>query len=158
MSEVVEVRCFRARDLAGVERVMEEFFPSVKPNRFLGLYHYIFRRFFEWVKWFVVERKLSWGCVPRCFVAVISGRVVGVADLYYVGRGCWELGFLGVCRDWRGRGAGTKLLLACVCFVRERGGKVLGLTAGPGNVEAKRLYRRIGFVSTEVLERMELRF
>lgn len=51
---------------------------------------------------------------------------------------------IGVARNWRGRGLGTRLLTALIDSARVAGLKTLSLSVEPDN-EARRLYERLGF-------------
>lgn len=52
----------------------------------------------------------------------------------------------------RGRGGGTLLLAAAEQSMQERGRLLSGVSGGLGNPDATRLYRRLGYTATGVLD------
>ena len=76
------------------------------------------------------------------FVAEADGRLVG--HLGATGTGRVELG-MWVLPDWRGRGAGTKLVEAAVAWAREGGAYKISLEVWPHNAAAIALYEKFGF-------------
>jgi ribosomal protein S18 acetylase RimI-like enzyme len=56
------------------------------------------------------------------------------------------IGGIGVLRNYRGRGIGTKLMLAAENELRRRGANVVFLEVIEGNFKAQRLYERLGYV------------
>jgi len=63
----------------------------------------------------------------------------------YVADDVPEIG-LGVARRHRGRGVGSALLVGCIEQARGLGWRALSLSVEDGNVNARRLYERHGFV------------
>lgn len=63
-----------------------------------------------------------------------------------------ELSNLGVAPAWQRRGAGTALIEAAGACIRERGYPGVSIGVGIDNPAARRLYLRLGFVETDVLE------
>jgi len=59
--------------------------------------------------------------------------------------GFGEIGMM-VAAGWRGRGAGTALVLAAIEWARDRGLHKLALSVFPHNHAAIALYRNCGFV------------
>jgi ribosomal protein S18 acetylase RimI-like enzyme len=88
------------------------------------------------------------------FVAEVGGQVVGQLSLYAeaptgdgsirLPRRAAEIG-IAVLDDWRGRGVGTALMEAAEAWARERGLDRLLLSVDTANVDAARLYERMGF-------------
>jgi putative acetyltransferase len=87
------------------------------------------------------------------FAGSIAGSVVGVADGQVIGmlhvdatrHGFGEIGML-VDRDWRGRGAGSALVMAAIDMAREQGLHKLCLEVFAHNTAGIALYRKCGFV------------
>ena len=89
-------------------------------------------------------------------VAWLDGEVVGDVYLYREVHeepelrrefpGVPLLNHLEVTPAWQGRGIGTALVHACEAAARERGHDVLILGVGLDNSDAKRLYKRLGYV------------
>jgi len=65
---------------------------------------------------------------------------------------CVEVNHLQVRPEFRGRGAGTAILAAAEQRVRERGGGQIAVSVAVGNTGAARLYQRLGYVPTSVLD------
>jgi GNAT superfamily N-acetyltransferase len=65
---------------------------------------------------------------------------------------CVELNHLQVRPEYRGRGAGTAILAAAERLVRDRGLDRLAVSVGVENPDAARLYRRLGYRPTAVLD------
>ncbi|HEV2886422.1 MAG TPA: GNAT family N-acetyltransferase [Jatrophihabitans sp.] len=65
---------------------------------------------------------------------------------------CVELNHLQVRPEYRGRGAGTAILAAAEQLVRDRGAGQLAVGVGVENADAARLYQRLGYRSTGVLD------
>lgn len=65
---------------------------------------------------------------------------------------CVELNHLQVRPEHRGRGAGTAILAAAEQLVRDRGLGRLAVSVGVENPDAARLYRRLGYRPTAVLD------
>ena len=65
---------------------------------------------------------------------------------------CVEVNHLQVRPALRGRGAGTSLLLAAERLVRARGHDLIAVSVAAENADAARLYRRLGFQPTSVID------
>ena len=65
---------------------------------------------------------------------------------------CVELNHLQVRPEHRGRGAGSAILASAEQLVRERGLGRLAVSVGVDNPDAARLYRRLGYRPTAVLD------
>jgi GNAT superfamily N-acetyltransferase len=63
-----------------------------------------------------------------------------------------EVNHLQVRPEFRGRGAGTAIVTAAEQMVRDRGAGQIALGVGVENADAARLYRRLGYQSTGVLD------
>lgn len=63
-----------------------------------------------------------------------------------------EVNHLQVRQAWRGRGVGTSLLAAAEQLMAERGRAVSAVSVEVGNRDAARLYRRLGYTGTGVLD------
>jgi RimJ/RimL family protein N-acetyltransferase len=73
--------------------------------------------------------------------------VVGAAGLEWMGRcgsGLLNLG-MWVIKPWRGRGAGSALVTACIDWAKAQGAHKIALEVWPHNEPARNLYRRFGF-------------
>jgi RimJ/RimL family protein N-acetyltransferase len=79
----------------------------------------------------------------RSFVAVAEQALVGMASV--TGVSPLDLGMM-VAAPWRGKGAGTKLLEACIDFGRTSGAHKICLEVWPHNEGAIALYEKHGFV------------
>jgi RimJ/RimL family protein N-acetyltransferase len=85
------------------------------------------------------------GTVAETVVADAGGRIVGMIHVEVSRFGWGELGML-VDAGWRGRGAGSALVLAAIEWSREHGLHKLCLEVFPTNTAALGLYRKFGFV------------
>jgi GNAT superfamily N-acetyltransferase len=59
-----------------------------------------------------------------------------------------EIG-VGLAAEWRGRGIGTALIRHLEGWAREHGVERIGLVVADANVDAIRLYRRLGYVDSD---------
>lgn len=66
--------------------------------------------------------------------------------------GCVELNHLQVRAELRGRGTGTGIIRAAEQLARSRGAVLLGLSVALDNPDNRRLYHRLGYRPTEVLD------
>ncbi len=86
--------------------------------------------------------------VPR-YVALCDGNVIGWCDItpdrYEGFRHNGELG-MGVIKEFRNQGAGTRLLRATIARAKEIGLKRVELEVFVSNAEAIRLYAKEGFI------------
>lgn len=69
-----------------------------------------------------------------------------------------ELKNVSVAQAWQGRGAGTRLIRAAIELIRTRGGTGVSIGVGTANPDAARLYERLGFWDTGVLETTAYRY
>jgi mycothiol synthase len=80
------------------------------------------------------------------FLAQIGGEPVGVILLAYLpDRWSFELVYMGLLKDWRGRGYGTALLAHGLEVAQARAGSAFALTVDIRNQPAIGLYQRFGF-------------
>ncbi|MBV7506593.1 GNAT family N-acetyltransferase [Bacillus sp. sid0103] len=84
------------------------------------------------------------------FLAVDGSAPVGFVQLYPSFSSVsmmrsWVLNDLYVKKQFRGKGAGEKLIQRAIEFAREGGAKGIMLETGKGNHNAQRLYEKIGF-------------
>jgi ribosomal protein S18 acetylase RimI-like enzyme len=99
----------------------------------------------------VEERAVNFAAtVAETIVADAGGQIVG---MIHVDISRYGYGVLGMVVDaaWRGRGAGSALLAACIDLSRERGLHKLCLDVWPTNAAALALYRKFGFVEEGLL-------
>ena len=80
------------------------------------------------------------------FFALYAGEVVGTCALLSEGEGVYELSKMGVDENYRGLGAGRKLLDAAIGEYRARGGSQLFLESNSKLARAMGMYERAGFV------------
>ncbi|MBA3524851.1 MAG: GNAT family N-acetyltransferase [Geodermatophilaceae bacterium] len=69
-----------------------------------------------------------------------------------------ELKNVGVAPQWRGRGAGTRLIRSAIDVIRDRGCAGVSLGVSVDNDGAARLYERLGFWDTGVRETTAYRY
>ncbi|MEH7306333.1 GNAT family N-acetyltransferase [Neobacillus drentensis] len=84
------------------------------------------------------------------FLTVDGSAPVGFVQLYpsfssVSMKRSWVLNDLYVKKQFRGKGAGEKLIQRAIEFARERGAKGIMLETGKENQNAQRLYEKIGF-------------
>jgi ribosomal protein S18 acetylase RimI-like enzyme len=65
---------------------------------------------------------------------------------------CVEVNHLHVRPEYRGRGAGTAILRTAEQFVRDAGIAEIALSVSVTNEDAARLYRRLGYLATGVID------
>jgi len=80
------------------------------------------------------------------FFALYAGEVVGTCALLHEGEGVYELTKMAVDENYRGLGAGRKLLDAAIAEYRHRGGRQLFLESNSRLTRALGMYERAGFV------------
>ncbi|MGZ4710695.1 MAG: GNAT family N-acetyltransferase, partial [Acidimicrobiales bacterium] len=80
----------------------------------------------------------------RYLVAKVGGTVVGFAGMLFLGPD-GHVTTISVDRSWRGRGIGTRLMLALCREAVERGATALTLEVRAGNEPAQAMYRIFGF-------------
>lgn len=80
------------------------------------------------------------------FFALYAGEVIGTCALIREEEGVYELSKMGVDENYRGLGAGRKLLDKAVSDYRERGGHQLFLESNSKLGRALGMYERAGFV------------
>jgi ribosomal protein S18 acetylase RimI-like enzyme len=81
-------------------------------------------------------------------VALLDGRIVGMAAGLPGDGGACELRSVWVSPQARGRNVGDQLIAAVEGWARQRGATTLKLAVLPGNEPAVALYQRNGFVDT----------
>lgn len=86
----------------------------------------------------------------QIFFAVEGDEVAGTVAMIPFGDDSYELTKMAVDPKFRGRGIGDKLMLACIDFTRERGRKRVILESNTKQVAAIKLYRKFGFLETEL--------
>jgi RimJ/RimL family protein N-acetyltransferase len=86
------------------------------------------------------------------FVADASGAIVGHAGIHGTGAVPPSFGMM-VASEWRGRGIGTELLVACIDWARSTGAHKVQLEVWPHNAAAIALYEKHGFVREGYLVR-----
>jgi len=79
------------------------------------------------------------------FFALYAGEVIGTCALLHEGEGVYELSKMGVDENFRGLGAGKKLLDAAIDAWRQRGGARLFLESNSRLGRALGMYERAGF-------------
>lgn len=89
----------------------------------------------------------------RVFVYLEKDKVVAVAEIMKT----WQedkVYLYGLCvgLDYRGQGIGNKLMLDIFRYLKTENIKLIELTVAPENVEAIKLYEKIGFERKEFLE------
>lgn len=80
----------------------------------------------------------------RYLVAKVGGTVVGFAGMLFLGPD-GHVTTISVDRSWRGRGIGTRLMLALCREAVGRGATALTLEVRAGNEPAQAMYRTFGF-------------
>ena len=90
-----------------------------------------------------LEQRLGKGAV--FFVAESGGKILGFADLR-MGKNALVRG-LAVEEKWRGSGVGTALLEKAVEEARKKGYGTVYIKVQPENLEAVRVYQKIGFAA-----------
>ena len=80
---------------------------------------------------------------------VLLADDAGIAALMRRGERMWFLDLLYVRPDARGAGLGEELLRAAAQYVHEQGAEMLELEVLESNVDARRLYERLGFATVE---------
>ncbi|MGZ4706528.1 MAG: ribosomal protein S18-alanine N-acetyltransferase [Acidimicrobiales bacterium] len=80
----------------------------------------------------------------RYLVAKVGGTVVGFAGMLFLGPD-GHVTTISVDRSWRGRGIGTRLMLALCREAVERGATAQTLEVRAGNEPAQAMYRIFGF-------------
>jgi DNA-binding MarR family transcriptional regulator/predicted GNAT family N-acyltransferase len=83
------------------------------------------------------------------FFALYAGEVIGTCALLHEGEGVYELSKMGVDENFRGLGAGRRLLDAAIAEYHQRGGTRLFLESNSRLVRALGMYQRAGFVRKE---------
>jgi ribosomal protein S18 acetylase RimI-like enzyme len=97
---------------------------------------------------FFLDFQRSVGGSPSEVLLAIDGEaIVGYVNPV-VDRDRGWIGGIGVLRDYRGRGIGTKLMLAAESEFRRKGVREVSLEVIEGNFKAKKLYERLGFAET----------
>jgi ribosomal protein S18 acetylase RimI-like enzyme len=87
------------------------------------------------------------GRIENVTVALDGGRIVGYVNPVIDGEETW-IGGVGVVPGHRGRGIGTKLMMAAEEFSRRKGAKTSILEVIEGNERARDLYAKLGYVDS----------
>jgi ribosomal protein S18 acetylase RimI-like enzyme len=95
-----------------------------------------------WIDW---ARRSAEAETQAMYLAWLDGRAVGIAGAFD-DNGTWHVISMWVDPAERGRGIGRRLLDAVVAFASARGARELILGVTDGNVAARALYERYGFV------------
>jgi ribosomal protein S18 acetylase RimI-like enzyme len=102
---------------------------------------------FGWLGGLLSRLLLPPAAAPRGFVWEEDGGLVGNASLLPVSLERWVLANVVVHPNYRRRGIGRELVEACMALARQRRIGMLMLQVKTDNLEAERLYRRLGFRS-----------
>jgi ribosomal protein S18 acetylase RimI-like enzyme len=95
----------------------------------------------EYLAWCLKQAEK--GTILR-LVGDVGGEVVANAQLTLWGRRA-EIGSLVVAEAWRGRGIGSRLILALIEAARQEGASTLEIGVAQHDARTQRLYRRLGF-------------
>ncbi|MBK1876920.1 GNAT family N-acetyltransferase [Pelagicoccus mobilis] len=87
------------------------------------------------------------GCV---YFALLDGLAVGTGSVIPLGGGVYELGKMAVTPEHQGNGIGRMLVEFAVEWTRKRGGDEVILYTSSKLFGAIALYRKLGFVETEL--------
>lgn len=96
---------------------------------------------------FVDFLRSAGGRLGNVIVALDGRRIVGYVNPVLDGPEAW-IGGLGVVPGHRGKGIGTRLMLAAEDFSRAEGAKTSTLEVVHGNEQAHRLYKTLGYQDT----------
>lgn len=97
---------------------------------------------------FFLDFQRSVGGTPAGVLVAMDGdEIVGYVNPVVDRTEGW-IGGIGVLRDYRGRGIGTKLMLAAESEFRRKGAHEISLEVIEGNFKAQRMYERLGFAKT----------
>jgi len=97
---------------------------------------------------FFLDFQRSVGGTPAGVLVAMDGdEIVGYVNPVVDRTEGW-IGGIGVLRDYRGIGIGTKLMLAAESEFRRKGAHEISLEVIEGNFKAQRLYERLGFAET----------
>ena len=87
------------------------------------------------------------------FDIVHEGAVIGFALLHRFQKDGWFLWDYAIDKEFQNRRLGTRALKELIALMRENhGAEVLTTTYIMGNEQARRLYERAGFVTTDVVD------
>lgn len=87
------------------------------------------------------------------FDIVHEGATIGFALLHRFEEGSWFLWDYAIDKDFQNRGLGARALRELIEYMRKNHGmRVMTTTYIMGNEQAKRLYERVGFVVTDVVD------
>ncbi len=87
----------------------------------------------------------------RLHVVILGGLVVGYVILEHQNDGSGYIDFLGVAPSHRGQGIGRALIETCCAAAFDEGARLVHLSVREGNVEARALYRAVGFTEDRVI-------
>lgn len=98
-------------------------------------------------QFFIDFLKSVGGDLKNVLVALDGDRIVGYSNPVIDHHEAW-VGGVGVLPSHRGKGIGTRLMLATEEFSRSKGAREISLEVIEGNSKAERLYRRLGYQET----------
>jgi len=98
-------------------------------------------------QFFVDFLKSVGGDLKNVMVALDGDRIVGYVNPVIDQHEAW-VGGIGILPSYRGRGIGTKLMLATEELSKSKGAREISLEVIEGNAKAERLYRRLGYQGT----------
>lgn len=87
------------------------------------------------------------GCV---YFALVDGHAVGTGSAIPIGKGVFELGKMAVTPNYQGKGIGRKLVEFAIDWSVKNGGKELILYTSSKLHGAISLYRKVGFLDTDI--------
>lgn len=98
-------------------------------------------------QFFIDFLKSVGGDLKNVLVALEGERIVGYANPVVDQHEAW-VGGIGVLPGYRGKGIGTRLMLATEELSRSKGAREISLEVIEGNSKAERLYERLGYQRT----------
>ncbi len=98
-------------------------------------------------QFFIDFLKSVGGDLKNVLVALDGDRIVGYSNPVLDQHESW-VGGVGVLPTYRGKGIGTRLMLATEEFSRSKGARQISLEVIEGNSKAERLYQKLGYHET----------